>query len=73
MYVLCTPETLKDTVKELKANGYTWLAGDMSTEQIIKSLPRVKYIMICAFYSETWKRKVMMYQSETWYKQNERI
>ena len=71
MYVLCTPGTLKDTIRELKANGYEWLCGDMPPELIIKSLPKTKYIMINARYSEVWERKVMEYQSENWYKENE--
>ena len=73
MYVLCTAETLKDTINELKANGYRWIAGDMTAELIIKSLPNTKYIIINAEYSKTFNRKVMTYQSESWYKKNEQI
>lgn len=73
MYVLCTAETLKDTIKELKANGYRWIAWDMPPELIIKTLPNVKYIMINAYYNEIRQRKEMTYQSESWYKKNEQI
>ena len=73
MFVLCTAETLKDTIKELKANGYNWICGDMPPELIIKELPNTKYIMINAYYDETFQRKVMTYQSEAWYKKHEQI
>ena len=73
MYVLCTAATLKDTIKELKANGYEWIAGDMPPELIIKSLPHTKYITINAYYSETFNRKIMTYQSEKWFKEHEQI
>ena len=73
MYVLCTAETLKDTIRELKSNGYTWMAGDMPTELITKTLPNTKYIMINAYFDETFKRKIMTYQSEAWYKKHEQI
>lgn len=73
MYVLCTPGTLKDTIKELKANGYRWICGDVPPKLIIETLPRTKYIMINAYYNETRQRKEMTYQSEAWYKQHEQI
>jgi len=73
MYVLCTAATLKDTIKELKANGYKWICGDMPPELIIKTLPNTKYIMINAYYNETRQRKEMTYQSEKWYKEHEQI
>jgi hypothetical protein len=74
MYVLCTADTLKDTIKELKANGYKWVCRDIATEQIIKSLPtNTKYIMINATYNHFLGLKEMTYQSERWFKENEQI
>ena len=73
MKAICTVDTLKDTIKELKAMGYVWVSGDPSAEEIRQTNPKTKYFVIDCFYNYRLKRNEMQYESESWYKKHNLI
>lgn len=67
MLVLTNKYALKDTINELKSMGYSWICGNISPNEIIKSLPK-NTIHICIDCFNRDGRKVMQYQTEKFYK-----